>query len=61
MHYWHEVMMSINDQTNEEIEDPIPEIVKQMLVVTHEFNTAVVTKSGKGRQGRVSVICPDQE
>ena len=51
MHHWREVMMIINDQTNEEVEDPIPEVVRQMLVVTHEFNTAVVTKSGKGRQG----------
>jgi two-component system, response regulator PdtaR len=54
MHHWREVMMIINDQTNEEVEDPIPEVVKQMLVITHEFNTAVVTKSGKGR--KVSVI-----
>jgi two-component system, response regulator PdtaR len=54
MHHWREVMMIINDQTSEEVEDPVPEVVKQMLVVTHEFNTAVVTKSGKGR--KVSVI-----
>jgi hypothetical protein len=26
-----------------------------MLVVTHEFNTAVVTKSGKGRKASVIV------
>jgi len=54
MHYWREVMMIVNNQTNEEVEDPIPEVVRQMLVVTHEFNTAVVTKSGKGR--KVSVV-----
>jgi CheY-like chemotaxis protein len=53
MHYWREVMMIINDRTHEEIEDPIPEVVKQMLVVTNEFNTAVVTKSGKGRKASV--------
>jgi putative lipoic acid-binding regulatory protein len=46
--------MIINDQTQEEVEDPIPEVVQQMLVITHEFNTMVVTKSGKGR--KVSVI-----
>ncbi len=55
MHYWREVMMIINDQTQEEIEDPLPEVVKQMLVVTHEFNTMVVTKSGKGRKAGVVV------
>jgi PAS domain S-box-containing protein len=54
MQHWRDVMMIINDQTGEEVEDPVPEVVKQMLVVTHEFNTAVVTKSGKGR--KVSVI-----
>jgi len=54
MQHWRDVMMIINDQTSEEVEDPVPEVVKQMLVVTHEFNTAVVTKSGKGR--KVSVI-----
>jgi two-component system, response regulator PdtaR len=50
MHYWREVMMLINDQTGEELEDPVPEVVRQMLVVSHEFNTAVVTKSGKTRK-----------
>jgi len=53
MHYWREVMMLVNAQTNEEIADPIPEVVKQMLVETHEFNTMVVTKSGKGRKAGV--------
>jgi len=55
MHYWREVMMIVNHQTNEEIADPIPEVVKQMLVVTHEFNTMVVTKSGKGRKAGVVI------
>lgn len=55
MHYWREVMMIVNDQTKEEITDPIPEVVKQMLVVTHEFNTMVVTKSGKGRKAGVVI------
>jgi CheY-like chemotaxis protein len=55
MHYWREVMMIVNHQTNEEIADPVPEVVKQMLVVTHEFNTMVVTKSGKGRKAGVVI------
>ena len=54
MHYWRDVMMIINNQTREEVEDPVREVVGQMLVVTHEFNTSVVTKSGKER--KVSVI-----
>ena len=48
--YWREVMMIINDQTGEEVDDPIPEVVRQMLVITHEFNTAIVTRSGKTRK-----------
>jgi two-component system, response regulator PdtaR len=55
MHYWREVMMIVNHQTQEEITDPIPEVVAQMLVVTHEFNTMVVTKSGKGRKAGVII------
>ena len=54
MHYWRDVMMIINNQTREEVEDPVREVVGQMLVVTHEFNTSVVTKSGKER--KVSII-----
>lgn len=55
MHYWREVMMIINDQTNEEISDPIQEVVNQMLVISYEFNTAVVTRSGKGRKASVII------
>ncbi|MCK9593613.1 MAG: PAS domain-containing protein, partial [Methanoregula sp.] len=52
--YWRDVMMLINDQTNKQLEDPIPEVVRQHLAVIHEFNIAIVTKSGKRRQ--VSLI-----
>jgi CheY-like chemotaxis protein len=55
MHYWREVMMIVNDQTKEEITDPVPEVIAQMLVVTHEFNIMVVTKSGKGRKAGVVI------
>ena len=54
MHHWRELMMLVNDQTGEEIPDPVPEVVKQMLVVTHDFNTAVVTKSGRNRKASVT-------
>ncbi|MGD0080870.1 MAG: response regulator [Methanoregula sp.] len=53
--HWREVMMLTNDQSGEEIPDPVPEVVRQMLVVTHEFNTSVVTKSGKSRNVGVTV------
>jgi CheY-like chemotaxis protein len=54
MNHWRELMMLVNDQTGEEIPDPVPEVVKQMLVVTHDFNTAVVTKSGRNRKASVT-------
>jgi CheY-like chemotaxis protein len=53
MAHWRDVMMFINDQTDEQLEDPIPEVVKQMLVVMHDFNTAVVTRSGKRRKSGI--------
>lgn len=53
--HWREVMMLINEQTGEELPDPVPEVVRQKLVVSHEFNTAMVTKSSKGRKVSVTV------
>lgn len=55
MHYWRETLMLINDMTQEQLPDPVPEVVKQMLVVTHDFNTAVVTRSNKSRKVSVTV------
>jgi hypothetical protein len=54
MSYWRDVMMLINDQTDEQLEDPVPIIVRQNLSVIHEFNTAIVTKPGK--RWKVSII-----
>ena len=55
MHHWRDTMMLVNEQTEEEIPDPVPEVVKQMLVVTHEFNTAIVTKSNRSRKVGVTI------
>lgn len=55
MHHWREVMMLINESTGEEIPDPVPEVVKQMLVITYEFNTAVVTKQSRSRKVGVAI------
>lgn len=54
MTHWREVMMFINDQTDEQLEDPIPEVVKQQLVVTYEFNAAVVNRAGKRRKASIT-------
>lgn len=53
MTYWRDVMMFINDQTDEQLEDPISEVVGQMLVVMHDFNVAVVNRSGKRRKASI--------
>ncbi len=54
-HHWREVMMLVNDQTGEEIPDPVPEVVRQKLVVTFEFNTGMVTQSGKSKKVSVTI------
>ena len=54
MKHWREVMMFINDQTDEQLEDPIPEVVRQQLVVMYDFNAAVVTRSGKRRKAGIT-------
>ena len=50
-----DVMMFINNQTGEQLKDPVPEVVQQMVGVMHEFNTAVVTRSGKHHPASVIV------
>ena len=55
MHHWRETLMLINDMTGEQLPDPVPEVVKQMLVVSHDFNTAVVTKSNKSKKVGVTI------
>ena len=55
MHYWRDTLMLINDMTGEQLPDPVPEVVKQMLVVSHDFNTAIVTKSNKTKKVGVTI------
>ena len=55
MHHWRDVMMLITEQSGEPIPDPVPEVVRQKLVVSHEFNTALVTRNGKTRKVSVTV------
>ncbi len=45
--------MLVNDMTGEPIQDPVPEVIQQMLVVSHDFNTSVVTRSGKTKKASV--------
>ena len=55
MHHWHDVMKLINTQTKREITDPVPEIIRDKLVIKHEFNTSLITKSGEIKSVSVAV------
>jgi two-component system, response regulator PdtaR len=55
MSYWRDVLMLINDQSGEQLKDPITEVVQQNGVVMYDSNTAVVTKSGKRRKAGILV------
>jgi CheY-like chemotaxis protein len=55
MTHWRDVMMFINDKTDEQLADPIPEVVRQMLVIMHDLHAAVVTRSGKRRNVSITV------
>ena len=55
MHYWRELLMIITESTGVEISDPVPEIVKEMHVISHELDTAVVMQSGKNKKARVTL------
>ncbi|MEI7857408.1 MAG: hypothetical protein WCH85_07895 [Methanomicrobiales archaeon] len=47
--------MLINDQSGEQLKDPITEVAQQSGVVIFDTNTAIVTKSGKRRKVGVLV------
>jgi CheY-like chemotaxis protein len=55
MPHWRDVVMFINDQTDTQLIDPIPEVVQQKVAVMFEFNTAVVTRSGKRHTASITV------
>lgn len=55
MKHWRDVLMFVNDQTGEEIKDPVAEAVRNMTGTVLESHTAVVTTSSKCRKARVTV------
>jgi CheY-like chemotaxis protein len=50
MRYWRDVLMLINDQSGEELKDPVIEVARHSSVVMYDTNTAIVTISGKRRK-----------
>jgi two-component system, response regulator PdtaR len=55
MKYWRDVLMFINDQTGEELKDPVNEVVGQMAAVRFDSKSAVVTRTGKRRKAAISL------
>jgi CheY-like chemotaxis protein len=55
MRHWREVLMLINDQTDEQLKDPVDEVSRQMTGVNFDANTAMVTTTSKRRKVGVSV------
>jgi CheY-like chemotaxis protein len=55
MKYWREVMMFINDTTDEQLKDPVAEAATHMTGVIYDSNTAMVTTTSKRRKVRINV------
>jgi CheY-like chemotaxis protein len=52
--HWREVMMFINDKTDEQLKDPVAESASHMTGVIYDTNTAMVTTTSKRRKVKVS-------
>lgn len=50
MRHWRDVLMFINDQTSEELKDPVSEVSRQMAATVFNSNTAMVTTTSKRRK-----------
>lgn len=55
MRHWRDVLVFINDQTGEELKDPVTEVTRQMAGATYDSNTAIVTTTLKRRKALVSL------
>ncbi|NMB77608.1 MAG: response regulator [Methanomicrobiales archaeon] len=55
MRHWRDVLMIINDQTGEEVKDPVTEVAAQMAGILYDTNTAIVTTTSKRRKVNLAV------
>ncbi|MCK9631490.1 MAG: response regulator [Methanoregula sp.] len=55
MKHWREVMMLINDKTEEQLKDPVAEAASHMSGVIYDAGTALVTTTSKRRKVKVNV------
>lgn len=50
MRHWRDVLMFINDQTDEELKDPVSDVSRQLTATILDSNTAMVTTTSKRRR-----------
>ena len=55
MRDWRDVILFINDQTGEEIRDPVTDVIGQMSATIFDSDTTMVTTTSKQRKVRVSI------
>jgi hypothetical protein len=55
MKHWRDVLMRINDMTQEELKDPVADAINQLSGVFYDTYTAMVTTTSKRRQVNVAV------
>lgn len=55
MKRWRDVLMLVNERTNEELKDPVAEAVAQQNGVIYDAGTAIVTTTSKQRKVRAAI------
>ena len=55
MRSWRDVMLFINDETGEEVKDPVADVIRQMAATVFDSNTAMVTNTSKRRKVLVTI------
>jgi len=55
MQYWRDVMLFVNDETGEELKDPVADVIRQTAATVFDSNTAMVTKTSKRRKVLVTI------
>jgi two-component system, response regulator PdtaR len=50
MRSWRDVMLFVNDETGEEVKDPVADVIRQTAATVFDSNTAMVTSTSKRRK-----------
>ena len=55
MRSWRDVMLFVNDETGEEVKDPVADVIRQTAATVFDSNTAMVTSTSKRRKVLVTI------